>query len=1031
MVVAQHTVILTNVYEVKGLKSVNQQVSQTAASHSKLNTAMETSNKKGKDFLTQFTRMRWVLVNLAMAAALAYGAFKVFLKPAIELETEMVTVRKRTNMTKEAIGELEEQFIKLSRTMPLSAIELAKIGGIAGQLGIRGSTNILEFSRVVAMMGSATVLSTEEAGLALAKLSKAFDFPISQVENMGSVINELSNTTAANSKEIVSAMTRMAASAHQLGITQEMAAAISATLIDMGLRAERSGTRMRSAFTRMATEPEKIAELFRKITKNVSITGETIKQKIEEDANNAFMETIYMITQIETGTERVAVATDIFGRIGASAINGLVSRYLDLQKNIIIASDEFKNARSLQEEYNIALETTMSQWTIFWGNINASILDVTNNQDRFFGKFFKNLNDANRDMRLFGDLFKEMGFREPEVKGGFWAGKAEPTLMEKISPETRERMKKLSEAGITFPTKAYAGLPEYVKQFEQIVNLAYAEYETTGDTEEVRKRILNLLEKEQEAKKILLPPEEEATKIKELKDVIVARGRAREEGIEAEIDAYNKEVELKKKIDDLNLKELQKTKILEEAQKQATIELGLNIGDTINNYEGLENALNEYVKAREEADNIEGKSLKTREEDARTLKYVIEMIKEANDEYTELIPTLQEIYDETHKVTKATDDYKLANQALQRELGNVGDNLSGVRDQIRDVNNEISNILGRRWKISGISETEIGHLITQQELELKKARFATYGLGTAEEFLRNASILTADGINEQTDAIQKLIKATETGEDRYDAWKNALQETIRALLISSQDIDRDVTDVVRKAQTELLSITQFDRRGGDQFTAMEGNLDFLGQAQDIFFGDETEKLKYSEMLREDRINGMNLNAAQAISNLENERTALSVLIGEEQYWINQQEDLRAEMELNRLESDKLTGAYDRQYEALERLRSSRDRGGGGYGGSSTFGAGLPGGGSAFGGGPLINGQPAQGTGTTEDPYHDFISRPGQPMQSFHPQDTIIGVKEPGKIGGKTISVGSIIIQGYNKNPRELAIEVKRQIMSLA
>ena len=55
-------------------------------------------------------------------------------------------------------------------------------------------------------------------------------------------------------------------------------------------------------------------------------------------------------------------------------------------------------------------------------------------------------------------------------------------------------------------------------------------------------------------------------------------------------------------------------------------------------------------------------------------------------------------------------------------------------------------------------------------------------------------------------------------------------------------------------------------------------------------------------------------------------------------------------------------------------------------------------------------------------YGDFISRPGVPVASFSPQDTIIGMKQPEQIigGNTTTNSVNININGYNQNPKELA-----------
>jgi hypothetical protein len=251
--------------------------------------------------------------------------------------------------------------------------------------------------------------------------------------------------------------------------------------------------------------------------------------------------------------------------------------------------------------------------------------------------------------------------------------------------------------------------------------------------------------------------------------------------------------------------------------------------------------------------------------------------------------------------------------------------------------------------------------------------------------------------------MEDLSKAAETSQDQYDAWKDALSETIRSLIINSQDLDKDVTSVVRKAQTELLGFTQAGRRGGDQFSAMQQNLDALGLAQDVFFGDEKEQLSYSEMLREDRINGMNESAAAAISALETQRTVLENLMDKE----------REEIAL----INETTKAIKEKEKAIEDLQIKE--------GEATT--------------PTIVETPGikktptvlattPTPPTPTYPYPNITPYTGGYNITRQPQGTQPNALVQMMKGGNALV--QIIVNGVNKNQTELAQEVKRQIMSL-
>lgn len=477
--IVTHRIILINEYISKGLGTMNRQINTATASHGKLNTAMSTTNKKSGDMLRSFTRFRWTLVNVALAAALAYGAFRVLVKPAIDLETSMADVRKTTGYTIEEIDRLKGSLISLSTKIPVSAIELAKIATVAGQLGLgkEGAKSIEMFTETVAMMAIATELTAEEAAKALAKVSQAFDLPISTVNRLGSVINELSNTTAATSKEIVSSLTRTAAAAHNLGLSAPFIAALGSTLVSAGMRSERAGTRMRSALTQMTSGVEKFAKL-------TGIAIPKFRMMLETDAEQALLLVLRTLNEYESSTRRAMKTTELFGRVGGTAIQTLVGNYDKLIENLRTANSEWEQHLSLLEETSVRMSTTISQWELFVNIQKEGILS----QDAWFNSLLKFINAQSMSYQIARKARKEI--KEGELRrlileegdGDIliWElGRLKKELKELMPPETYEKFIKMNYALET--------------TVEKILNarLALSEYNTTtiGALESLEKEI--------------------------------------------------------------------------------------------------------------------------------------------------------------------------------------------------------------------------------------------------------------------------------------------------------------------------------------------------------------------------------------------------------------------------------------------------------------------------------------------------------------------------------------------------------------
>lgn len=955
MVVAQHKVVLVNEYVAKtsgkqkldslssSTKSYKQQLSSTQKSllklregmnyynqiHQKtgmLTTQQSNSLKKitksykrlggsmdqvqghSQSLLTSFTKFRWALVNVALAAGLAYGAFQTLIKPSIEFESALAEIQKTTGFTDTEMKGMGESIKDLSTILPTTAMELAEIAAVAGQLGIgtrAGVDGINSFTAAIATIAEATDLTAEEAATNMAKISQAFNMPISQTVFMGSAMNELENTTAAKTSEIASSLTRVGTAATTLGISFETTTAAVTTMISAGMRAERAGTRLRSLFNSMS----KNAEEFSKIA---GTTLPEFRRLLETNADEALRRVVEGLENTDLKSQQMQDALSAAGKVGGFALLTLAGNAEAFSTNLETAQGNMDDFNSLLDDMQTKTETVAGQWEILTNKIKSTLLMDTGT-----------LSDLVAGLRT----ISEVGLFDREREGAL------PTesLLGPLAPF----------AGLL---GANERLKDLIEEEKQLLRDQAQQAGMTG--QEIEKMFSNI---EEPGRKLIFI------------------------------------------LDDIR----QRTALL----KSTKIEEG-DVTPEVKSIDEIEQALKDY-------------------EDQ-----------------------LNETSGSTKSLSDFTWEYRLRIKELQRELRDVSEDLSNTRKAIAGTNEEISNILSRRFNISGISETDIGFMISQQEMELKKAQFAALGLGSAEEFLRNAAIMTSDAIDEQTQSIENLNNVTATAQERYDAWRETLNETIRSLLINSQDIDKDVTEVVKKAQSELIAINRMDTGGAsgedNRFNAMEDNLSNLRLAQDIFFGEERNKLRHSEQLREDRINGMNKNADTAISLLEMERESLARLTEEERMLIENQEKIRDEMEENRVIIDDITEAWNlasqgvQEYiDKLEKMTGYKMPGGGGEvssaGGRTTsdsywsrLGSAAEGGGTA---GDIIR--------SVRGSYGDFISRPGQPMQAFSPTDTVIGVKNPEKLSNNT-NMGpiSINIQGYQRDKNELAAEIRRELTSI-
>src|SRR5690554_1223031 len=130
-------------------------------------------------------------------------------REAARFESSFAGVRKTVNATEEEFRRLEEEFRSMAKQIPINVNEINRIGEAAGQLGIQRE-HLTRFVRVMADLGVATNMTSDQAATALARLANITQMPQSEFERLGSTIVDLGNNFATTESEITEMSPRIA-----------------------------------------------------------------------------------------------------------------------------------------------------------------------------------------------------------------------------------------------------------------------------------------------------------------------------------------------------------------------------------------------------------------------------------------------------------------------------------------------------------------------------------------------------------------------------------------------------------------------------------------------------------------------------------------------------------------------------------------------------------------------------------------------------------------------------------------------------
>lgn len=206
-------------------------------------------------------------------------------KATADWETAMTGVAKTVDAPAEQLERLAQIFVGMSERIPVTAIELAKLGEEAGQLGIH-LQNIPAFVETVAALRVATNLG-EEAGTSLARLANIMGTAQTEFGRMGSVIVDLGNNLATTEAEIVDMGLRIAGAGKTIGLTEAQVLGFAGALSSVGVRSEAGGTAISRVMVDIAQAVDTGSDKLQVFARVAGMSVDDFSERFRTDAAGA------------------------------------------------------------------------------------------------------------------------------------------------------------------------------------------------------------------------------------------------------------------------------------------------------------------------------------------------------------------------------------------------------------------------------------------------------------------------------------------------------------------------------------------------------------------------------------------------------------------------------------------------------------------------------------------------------------------------------------------------------------------------
>ena len=329
-------------------------------------------------------------------------------KAAVDYESAFAGVKKTVDETATvSYKNLSDGIRQMAKELPASAVEIANVAEVAGQLGIKAE-DILTFSRTMIDMGESTNLSAEEAATAIAKIANILGLTSDEYGRFGASVVDLGNNFATTERDIVEMTNRLAAGGKLAGLTAPDILGLATAMSSVGIEAEAGGTAMTQTLTAIGNAVsltgKGAADDLNLIAKTAGMTSEEFQKAWKEKPVVALQS---FIKGLKEAQEKGVNMNAILAQLGMTGI-----RQSNMLKSLALASDKmgdavdrsnkaWKENTALTNEANKRYETTESQLKMFKNQVTDLAIE-------FGGPLLKALRDGLKAGKPWIDMLAEM-----------------------------------------------------------------------------------------------------------------------------------------------------------------------------------------------------------------------------------------------------------------------------------------------------------------------------------------------------------------------------------------------------------------------------------------------------------------------------------------------------------------------------------------------------------------------------------------------------------------------------------------------
>lgn len=349
-----------------------------------------------------------VLAAAGISAALKEikEGFDECVQASMDFESAITGVAKTTDLTDGELADMSDAIKAMSTEIPASTTEIAAVAEAAGQLGIQKDA-LLDFTRVMTMLGTATNMTAEDAATALARFANITGMSADNYDRLGAVIVDLGNNFATTESEITQMGTRLASGGKLAGLTEPQIMALAAAMSSVGIEAEAGGTAMTQTLNAIEKAVATGEDSLQSFADVAGMSADSFAERWNTDALGALTAFIRGLGNLDEQGESAVLVLEDLGLTGIRQSNMLKSLALaadQMDSAVQTANTAWDENIALTNEANKRYATTQSKLDMMqnaYNNLKVAVGDA-------FTPALRDAYDAGTDvLNVLGEFVQE------------------------------------------------------------------------------------------------------------------------------------------------------------------------------------------------------------------------------------------------------------------------------------------------------------------------------------------------------------------------------------------------------------------------------------------------------------------------------------------------------------------------------------------------------------------------------------------------------------------------------------------------